>query len=155
MYIDGPWAVPTYAADNPMPTYGIAPFPTGPAGSVSTVGGEDIVVARGGHHITDAEKFAEFLDSPYAQDAMAAQGDMSTEISDAKTEVKTTPYLQGVRAAAQDGEGPCGKCGLQPDGQLTGRTRSSEILAGKISVQRRPERGRRSQSNEALRGLAP
>ena len=47
--------------------------------SVSTVGGEDTVVATDGHHITDAEKFAEFLDSPFAQLAMAKQGDMSAD----------------------------------------------------------------------------
>jgi multiple sugar transport system substrate-binding protein len=92
MYIDGPWAVPTYSALSPVPSYGIAPFPSGAGGSVSTVGGEDTVVAKDGHHIADAEKFAEFLDSPFAQLAMAAQGDMSTEINDAAKEVAATPY---------------------------------------------------------------
>jgi len=94
MYIDGPWAVPTFATDTPAPSYGIAPFPTGPRGSISTVGGEDIVIARGGQHITDSEKFAEFLDSSFAQGAMAAQGDMSTEISDSRAEVARTPYYR-------------------------------------------------------------
>jgi multiple sugar transport system substrate-binding protein len=92
MYIDGPWAVPTYSALSPVPSYGIAPFPSGAGGSISTVGGEDTVVAKDGHHIADAEKFAEFLDSPFAQLAMAAQGDMSTEINDAAKEVAATPY---------------------------------------------------------------
>jgi multiple sugar transport system substrate-binding protein len=92
MYIDGPWAVPTYTALSPVPSYGIAPFPSGSAGSISTVGGEDNVVAKDGHHVADAEKFAEFLDSPFAQLAMAAQGDMSALKSDAAGEVKTTPY---------------------------------------------------------------
>ena len=40
MYIDGPWAVPTYKGES-FTDYGIAPFPSGPGGSVSTVGGED------------------------------------------------------------------------------------------------------------------
>jgi multiple sugar transport system substrate-binding protein len=93
MYIDGPWAVDTFAADTPVPSYGIALFPKGPGGSVSTVGGEDTVVLSGGKHVAASEKFAKFLDSPFAQEAMAAQGDMSTEISDAASEVKTTPYL--------------------------------------------------------------
>jgi multiple sugar transport system substrate-binding protein len=92
MYIDGPWAVPTYSALSPVPSYGIAPFPSGAAGSISTVGGEDNVVAKDGHHVADAEKFAEFLDTPFAQLAMAAQGDMSALKSDAAGEVKTTPY---------------------------------------------------------------
>lgn len=92
MYIDGPWAVPTYAGLSPVPSYGIAPFPSGAGGSVSTVGGEDTVVAKDGHHIADAEKFAEFLDSPFAQLAMAKQGDMSAIKTDSAQEVKDTPY---------------------------------------------------------------
>ena len=92
MYIDGPWAVPTYAGLNPVPSYGIAAFPSGAGGSVSTVGGEDTVVARDGHHVADAEKFAAFLDSPFAQLAMAKQGDMSAIKTDSAQEVKNTPY---------------------------------------------------------------
>ncbi len=92
MYIDGPWAVPTYSALSPVPSYGIAPFPSGQAGSISTVGGEDTVVAKQGHHVADAEKFAAFLASPFAQLAMAKQGDMSAMKTDAAGEVKATPY---------------------------------------------------------------
>jgi multiple sugar transport system substrate-binding protein len=94
MYIDGPWAVPTYSALNPVPSYGIAAFPSGAGGSISTVGGEDNLVAKEGHHIADAEKFAEFLDSPFAQLAMAKQGDMSTEKTDAAKEDAATPYFK-------------------------------------------------------------
>jgi multiple sugar transport system substrate-binding protein len=92
MYIDGPWAVPTYSGLSPVPSYGIALFPSGSAGSLSTVGGEDTVVAKQGHHVADAEKFAEFLASPFAQLAMAKQGDMSAFKSDSAKEVKATPY---------------------------------------------------------------
>jgi multiple sugar transport system substrate-binding protein len=91
MYIDGPWAVPTYQGES-FSDYGIAPFPSGSAGSISTVGGEDNLVAADGHHIADAEKFAEFLDSPFAQLEMAKQGDMSAIKSDAAQEDKNTPY---------------------------------------------------------------
>ena len=92
MYIDGPWAVPTYSALSPVPSYGIAAFPSGAGGTVSTVGGEDTVVAKDGHHIADAEKFAAFLASPFAQLAMAKVGDMSAMKTDAAKEVKATPY---------------------------------------------------------------
>jgi multiple sugar transport system substrate-binding protein len=94
MYIDGPWAVPTYAALSPVPSYGIAAFPSGAGGSVSTVGGEDNLVAKQGHHVADAEKFAEFLDTPFAQLAMAKTGDMSTEKNDAAKEDAATPYFK-------------------------------------------------------------
>lgn len=94
MYIDGPWAVPTYAALNPKPNYGMALMPKGSGGSVSTVGGEDLVISAGGKHIADTIKFAQFLASPFAQLTMAKQGDLATYKSDAAPEVKATPYLK-------------------------------------------------------------
>jgi multiple sugar transport system substrate-binding protein len=75
-----------------VPSYGIAAFPSGQAGTISTVGGEDTVVAKQGHHIAAAEKFAAFLASPFAQLAMAKQGDMSAMKSVAASEVKAVPY---------------------------------------------------------------
>ena len=153
MYIDGPWAVPTYEADNPKPNYGIAPFPSGAAGSISTVGGEDIVVARSGHHLTDADKFAEFLDSAYAQDAMASQGDMSTETSDAKTEVKTTPYYKVFAQQLKTAKVRAVSAGYsQMDTAWSNAL--SEILAGKGTAQASLN-GAAGASNSALRGLAP
>jgi len=92
MYIDGPWAVATYAADKKVPPYGISLFPKGPAGSISTVGGEDVVIAAGTKNLAAAEKFAEFLDSPVSQLAMAKHGDMSVEKNDAAQEVANDPY---------------------------------------------------------------
>jgi multiple sugar transport system substrate-binding protein len=153
MYIDGPWAVPTYEAANPKPNYGIALFPKGPGGSVSTVGGEDIVVARGGHHLTDANKFAEFLDSPFAQDAMAAAGDMSTEVSDAKSEVQKTPYYKVFAQQLQTAKVRAVSSGYS---QLDSfwSTQLSAILAGKTSVQGGLNVAA-AQSNAALRGLTP
>jgi multiple sugar transport system substrate-binding protein len=153
MYIDGPWAVPTFAADSPVPSYGIAPFPTGPGGSVSTVGGEDIVVARGGRHLLDSEKFAEFLDSPYAQDAMAAQGDMSTEISDAKSEVKRTPYYKVFATQLETARVRAVSAGYsQMDSDWSNAI--GEILAGKVSVAAGLQQAA-SQGSQALQGLAP
>ncbi len=153
MYIDGPWAVPTYQTANPKPNYGIAPFPKGPGGSVSTVGGEDIVVARGGHHVIDANKFAEFLDSPFAQNAMAAAGDMSTEISDAKSEVRVTPYYKVFAQQLQTAKVRAVSSGYsQLDNYWS--TQLSAILAGKASVQGGLNVAA-AQANAALRGLTP
>lgn len=92
MYIDGPWAVSTYAALKPVPDYGIALFPAGSAGSFSTVGGEDLVISNGGHNLPAAEKFAQFLESPFSQLAMAKVGQMSALATTAAAEVKATPY---------------------------------------------------------------
>lgn len=93
MYIDGPWAVSTFASSKPKPNYGIALVPRGAAGSFSTVGGEDVVVPSGGHNHAAAVKFAAFLDSPFAQVAMAKVGQMSSFDTDGPAEVKAVPYF--------------------------------------------------------------
>lgn len=152
MYIDGPWAVDTFAADNPKPNYGIALFPKGPGGSVSTVGGEDLVISKEGHHITAAEKFAQWLDTSFPQEQMAAQGDMSTEISDAAGEVRRTPYLKVFAdqlKTAQVRAVSSGYAAMDSDWQ----TQLSAILAGKLSVQAGLNAAAGA-ANEALRGDA-
>jgi multiple sugar transport system substrate-binding protein len=153
MYIDGPWAVSTYQADNPKPSYGIAPFPSGAGGSVSTVGGEDTVISRTTHHQTDADKFAEFLDSAYAQDAMAAAGDMSTETSDAKSEVKKTPYYKVFAQQLKTAKVRAVSSGYsQLDSDWSNAI--SSILAGNTTVQAGLN-GAAGGANSALRGLTP
>jgi multiple sugar transport system substrate-binding protein len=133
MYIDGPWAVPTFAAVNDMPTYGISLFPAGRDGSDSTVGGEDVIIPQGTKHLAAAEEFAEFLDQPLSQLAMAKQGDMSVEKNDATQEVKNTPsqaiFTKELETAK---DRP-----VVPDYQELDTDWSNalqEILAGKTSV---------------------
>jgi len=133
MYIDGPWAVPTYSALSPVPSYGIAPFPSGAGGSVSTVGGEDTVIAKQGHHIAAAEKFAAFLASPFAQLKMAKQGDMSSMKSVAAAEVKAVPYYRVFAKQLLTARIRANSPGYsQMDS--TWSTTLGEILAGKVSV---------------------
>jgi len=92
MYLDGPWAVPTYTALQPPPDYGIAAVPSGAAGSISTVGGEDLVIPKNAANLAATEKFAQFLDSQFAQLAMAKVGQMSAIATFGAQEVAATPY---------------------------------------------------------------
>jgi multiple sugar transport system substrate-binding protein len=92
MYIDGPWAVPTYRLAH-FSDYGMELIPKGPGGSVSTVGGEDLVIANNVRNKADAIKLLRFLASPYAQLQMANQGDMAAYQTDIAGEVKLRPYL--------------------------------------------------------------
>jgi multiple sugar transport system substrate-binding protein len=92
MYIDGPWAVPTYRQDN-FSNYGMTLMPAGPGGTVSTVGGEDLVIAKDVQNLPDVEKLATFLAGPFAQLQMANQGDLSGYKTDSAAEVKAQPYL--------------------------------------------------------------
>jgi len=134
MYIDGPWAVSTYAALKPAPDYGISMFPAGSAGSFSTVGGEDLVISQGGHNLPAAEKFAQFLESPFSQLAMAKVGQMSALATTASAEVQATPYYavftQQLKTA-MDRPVTANYGKLDTDFS----TALQEILAGKASVQ--------------------
>jgi multiple sugar transport system substrate-binding protein len=92
MYIDGPWAVPTYQ-EAKFSNYGTTLFPKGSAGSVSVVGGEDLVIANNVQHPGDTIKLAQFLTGSFAQLQMANQGDLATYKSDSAAEIKQQPYL--------------------------------------------------------------
>lgn len=96
MYLDGPWAVPTYSSSKPALTYGkqygIAQVPSGSAGSISTVGGEDVVIPSGAKHVADTELFLKFLMSPFSQLAMAKAGQMSVLRSLSSQETSLDSY---------------------------------------------------------------
>ena len=87
-----------------FPDYGIALFPTGSAGSVSVVGGEDLVIAKDGQNLAAAEKFAQFLESPFAQLAMAKAGQMWPLSTDGRSRGEGDAVLRGLRPAAEDRE---------------------------------------------------
>jgi multiple sugar transport system substrate-binding protein len=93
MYIDGPWAVPTYRQAH-FSGYGMKVMPKGPGGSVSVVGGEDLVLANNVKNKADSIKLLQFLTSPFAQLQMANQGDLAGYKTDTAAEVKAQPYLK-------------------------------------------------------------
>ena len=133
MYLDGPWAVPTYTALTPPPDYGIAPVPSGTAGSVSTVGGEDLVIPKNASNPSATEKFAQFLDSSFAQLAMAKIGQMSAMATLGSQEVAATPYysvfVQQLKTAQARPVTP-GYTKLDTDFS----NELAQILDGKVSV---------------------
>ncbi len=132
MYIDGPWAVPTYREAN-FAGYGMALFPAGPGGSVSTVGGEDLVIARDVTNLPDSIKLAQFLAGPFAQLQMADQGDLAGYTTDSAAEIKAQPFLsifvQQLETAKARPVAP-GYSELDADfiAEL------QEVLAGKLSM---------------------
>jgi multiple sugar transport system substrate-binding protein len=75
--LDGPWMSGTWAGQYPSfkPTY--SPVPAGDGGSVSVVGGEDIVMPSASKNRAAAEKFIRFTQSATYQLAMARTGQMS------------------------------------------------------------------------------
>ncbi|HET7016424.1 MAG TPA: extracellular solute-binding protein [Streptosporangiaceae bacterium] len=96
MYIDGPWAVGTFSGGTPALTYnkdyGIAQMPAGAGGSISVVGGEDLIVPSGGKHAAAAEEFVKYMLSATAQQEMAKAGQMSVLKSASVFETKLASY---------------------------------------------------------------
>lgn len=71
---DGPWAYPSITGQYPDVNLAHAPMPAGEAGSISVVGGEDVVMFADSDDKEAAWKFAQFLLSPWAQMTMAPTG---------------------------------------------------------------------------------
>jgi multiple sugar transport system substrate-binding protein len=150
MYLDGPWAVPTYTQLKPPPDYGIAPVPSGAAGSVSTVGGEDLVIPQNAPNLADTEKFAEFLETPFAQLAMAKVGQMSAMASDGAQEVAATPYYSVFVTQLKTAEArPVSPGYTKLDTDFSNEL--EEIIDGKVSVSSGLDSAA-SQANAALSG---
>jgi multiple sugar transport system substrate-binding protein len=132
MYIDGPWAVPTYRNEK-FSAYGTALFPAGPGGSVSTVGGEDLVIARDTPNLADSVKLAQFLAGPFAQLQMANQGDLAGYKTDSAAEIKAQPFLNiFVQQLATARARPVAPGYSELDADFIAEMQ--EVLAGKLNV---------------------
>lgn len=76
MIIDGPWMPPIFQKQFPDLKYTLAPLPSGAGGSVSVVGGEDIVLFDKSQNKEAAIAFMRYMLSPEAQTAMGKIGQM-------------------------------------------------------------------------------
>ncbi|HEY4269738.1 MAG TPA: extracellular solute-binding protein [Galbitalea sp.] len=91
---DGPWMAGIWSGQYPkfQPTY--SPIPAGPGGSVSVVGGEDIVLTASSTHQAAAEKFLRFTQTSQFQLAMAKTGQMTVVPALAADQAKFATYYQ-------------------------------------------------------------
>jgi multiple sugar transport system substrate-binding protein len=76
MILDGPWFPPAFEKQFPNKQYGLAPMPAGKGGSVSVVGGEDIVMFQQSQHKEAAAEFIRFMLSMDTQLKMGSIGQM-------------------------------------------------------------------------------
>jgi multiple sugar transport system substrate-binding protein len=90
--LDGPWMFPIFAKAYPSFHLETALVPAGPGGSVSVVGGEDIVLTQSSSHKAAAEQFIRFMLSPWAQTQMAHAGQMSVRTDVARQLTKINAY---------------------------------------------------------------
>jgi multiple sugar transport system substrate-binding protein len=91
--LDGPWMQSIWQAQYASfkPTY--TPVPAGAGGSISVVGGEDIVMTSSSQHQAAAEQFIAFTQSAAFQLAMAKTGQMSVVSADDAQEASDSPAL--------------------------------------------------------------
>lgn len=91
--LDGPWMhdiwVGQYKSFQPL----YSPMPAGSGGSVSVVGGEDIVMTSSSKNQAAAEQFMAFTQSATYQLAMAQTGQMSVVSALGAREAQQVPYL--------------------------------------------------------------
>lgn len=74
--LDGPWMYPIFQKQNPTFALKTAPVPDGGGGSISVVGGEDLVMTSSCPDMPEASEFARYMLSDDAQIAMAKVGQM-------------------------------------------------------------------------------
>lgn len=74
--LDGPWMYPIFASQYPDFTLNAAQVPQGAGGSISVVGGEDIVLTQSSKNQAAATEFMRYMVSEEAQLAMAKVGQM-------------------------------------------------------------------------------
>jgi multiple sugar transport system substrate-binding protein len=74
--LDGPWMFPIFESQNPDFELETAPMPAGDGGSISVVGGEDVVMTQTCPSKEESLDFIRYLLGPEAQKAMAETGQM-------------------------------------------------------------------------------
>jgi multiple sugar transport system substrate-binding protein len=90
--LDGPWMFPIFRSAYPNFNLKTAPVPAGPGGSISVVGGEDIVMTQASKHKAAAEQFIQFMLSKWAQTQMAHAGQMPVRTDLTKQLTKINAY---------------------------------------------------------------
>jgi multiple sugar transport system substrate-binding protein len=90
--LDGPWSFSIFASAYKNTKLAGTTVPAGPGGSVSVVGGEDIVMTKSSKNKTAAAEFMRFMLHSFAQTQMARAGQMPVLKSSTKSLLKIHPY---------------------------------------------------------------
>lgn len=92
--LDGPWMFPIFAGQYPDFRLRTALVPRGPGGSISVVGGEDIVMTKASKRKAASATFIRFMLSRFAQLEMAKVGQMTIRKDLTSQMVKIRPYYR-------------------------------------------------------------
>jgi multiple sugar transport system substrate-binding protein len=101
--LDGPWMYPIFAGQYPDFTVSASQMPAGDGGSISVVGGEDIVLTQQSSNKPAALEFMRYLLAEEAQLAMAEVGQMPV-LSDIGSELEAinayyAPFVEQLATA--------------------------------------------------------
>jgi multiple sugar transport system substrate-binding protein len=91
---DGPWMNGIWADQFPDFTPIYAPIPAGDGGSISVVGGEDIVLTASSQHQKEAMDFIRFTQSEEFQLALVPTGQLTVVQALGDKQVELVPYYQ-------------------------------------------------------------
>ena len=91
---DGPWMKDIWKGQYPTFSPIYAPIPAGAGGSISVVGGENIVMTTASKNQAAAQAFIAFTQSRDFQLAMAKSGQMTVVAAYGDAEVAADPYLK-------------------------------------------------------------
>ncbi len=92
--VDGPWTYPNAVTSFPELKINATPMFSGDGGSISVVGGEDIVMTQGSKNKDAAAAFIRFMLSDDAQVTMAKAGQLSAVSTLAPQMTKIQPYYE-------------------------------------------------------------
>lgn len=95
---DGPWMSGIWTGQYPQFKQIYSPIPAGPGGSISVVGGEDIVLTSSSKNQDAAMKFIRFTQSKQFQMEMVKTGQMTVIPALAAQEIAVAPYYKTFAA---------------------------------------------------------
>lgn len=132
--LDGPWMAGIWAEQYPDFTPIYAPVPAGPGGSISVVGGEDIVMTTSTENQEAALEFIRFTQSEQFQIEMAKTGQMTVIPAFAEAQAAVSPFFAPFSEQLKSAKSRLAIAkGSQVDGILNGAL--VPAFEGSVSVQ--------------------
>jgi len=132
--LDGPWMAGIWGEQYPDFTPIYAPVPAGPGGSISVVGGEDIVMTIGAENQEAALEFIRFTQSEDFQIEMAKTGQMVVIPAFAAKQAEVSPFFAPFSEQLVTAKSRLAiAAGSQVDGILNGAL--VPAFEGEVSVQ--------------------
>ena len=133
MLLEGPWKISEMEGSYPDFEYATAEIPAGEGGSVSVLGGEDIVMFNGANQEA-AWKFIKFMTDEYAQVEMAKCGQIPVNKdaleNDTVKAADFAPFLEALKTAKSR---PTVSCWTEMDNELS--VAVTDVMSGEKTAQ--------------------